>query len=245
MTTEILVINDDDYEIVKRYVHQGLNEIGYGVFYIRASQSPGIDLVEYYCSILNEDLDPLFYGNIHAPEEVSPGLYKLVCRENTALLETKAPISIQHPTPKQILSELKTLTGLDFIYAETAAYMDKLAPYFYSLNNARFALNAMPPLYGLELGIWFQLATGQVYWGEWKDSHFAEKNPVTLDYDMVLSRSAVDNTIRLPLVPGIISGMRILDPDHWGDVPRLIVELDLGDMDFNQPDQMTLKCIEI
>lgn len=245
MTTDILVIDDTEYEIVKRYVHQGLSEIGVAVFFIRSGQSPGLNLVEYYCSVLNENLDPTFFGNIHSPEEISPGFFKLICRENTSLLETKAPIAIQHPTPSEILKELTKLTGLSFIYPDSADYMEKLAPYFYCLSNARFALKSMPDLFGLELGIWFQLPTGQVYWGEWKDSHFAAIDPVTLDHDMVISRSPVDNTIKLPLVPGIVPGMQIYDPYHWGETPRLIVELDLGDMEFKEPDQMTLKCIEL
>ncbi|CAI2063103.1 Uncharacterised protein [Serratia quinivorans] len=147
-----------------------------------------------------------FTGYVERDQPSDNGFRRLFVREMTGVFEKRWPLSLQHPTLRQVTQALSTASGIEFILP-AADYTDTPIPHFVHSGTGWQLLNTLGRAFGIDDYIWQQLPDGSVWLGRWQDSRFAGL-PVDIPTEYASSTGA-GNSVTLPLIPSVRPGAMV------------------------------------
>ena len=206
-----LKINGTEQKLVSDYCRLQLSRPGSATFVIETDEAITEQSIVLYSLGYSDDDDifPATIGFVHLCQEVEPGIYKVICKELSALLEIEAKFYLRHVTAKKLFQEIEKVSTLSFITTDLIRdYLQKKIPYFASIGRALDAVNQFAA-FGVPRGIWTQLPDGKIYWGSWDDSPFAKEEPIMLHPSWITSRKPEDRSFVIPTIPALRPGSKI------------------------------------
>ena len=148
-----------------------------------------------------------FTGYVEELTPVSGGRSRLFCRQLAAGLAAPLPMNLRHVTLREVLDEIRKLTGLSFS-VPAAAYSDRKIPNFYNLGTGYQAMTLIERVFQIPDFIWQQQGHGVIYVGSWADSRWADIDSLTVSESLFDGHSE-QSSARLPAIPQLRPGMRI------------------------------------
>ncbi|MFT6986224.1 MAG: hypothetical protein ACJAT7_002047 [Psychromonas sp.] len=214
-----LYINNDEVKLAAHSVSLKLSLGGVAIFTLSDNQAVEKHQAVRFDIGYKNNLKQFFEGYIEKIQPAENGHIKITVKENAGILSNRCPISIEHPTMRQLFAAIADKTGLTFDLPENVDYTDKIIPNFVCSGTGYQCLAQIAKAFGLTDPIWFQKLDQSVFFSEFQDSHFYNKN-VTVPLDLT-SRRFGDNITFPPfpmLRPGaIINDQRITRLDLAGD----------------------------
>lgn len=172
---------------------------GRASFTINSTDTPS-GVVLFSFSVNNGKQHSQFYGYIERSIKVSDGVWSIFCREKSNALEMRVPIALRNKTLKDILSEVKTLTGIGFAIP-SSDYSVKSIPYCVNTGSGFHLMKSLESMFGIEDYIWQQRRDGLVFIGAWSDGHWPD-NPVTIP-SALLDKQSSNQTAEILAIPGL------------------------------------------
>ncbi|MET2897062.1 hypothetical protein ABXV22_01905 [Vibrio rotiferianus] len=216
--TKRIFINNEEYELASHKVSLKLSLGSKAIFNINTDKPPKrFDLVRFDIGY-DQDTAPYFEGFVNRVEPSERGSYKLTVKENCGVLSNRLPISIEHPTMKDIFAVIEEKTGLDFELPDSG-YADKVIPNFVHQGDGYQCLDRIGKAFKVPDCVWFQRTDQRVYFGAYEDSLFFKK-PMEIDHDFTDRQNANSVTlVPFPMLrPGRVAfGKRIIRVDLIGD----------------------------
>ncbi|EPV1495297.1 hypothetical protein ACV2MU_002611 [Klebsiella pneumoniae] len=168
-----------------------------------------------------EDVYRWFTGFVERCGDAERGFKRLFLRELAGALGVSCPVSMQHPTLREVCASLSASTDLRFFVPE-ARYADSRIPHFKSAGTGYALLDSLGAAFSVPDYCWQQLPDGVIYVGSYCDSRFAGAS-VEIPADFIKTGSS-GNGMQLALIPAIrpgvvVNGQRITQ-----------VEVENGDM---------------
>ncbi len=216
--TKRIFINNEECELASHKVSLKLSLGSKAIFNINTDKPPErFDLVRFDIGY-EQDTAPYFEGFVNRVEPSERGSYKLTVKENCGVLSNRLPISIEHPTMKDIFAVIEEKTGLDFELPDSG-YADKVIPNFVHQGDGYQCLDRIGKAFKVPDCIWFQRTDQRVYFGAYEDSLFFKK-PMEIDHYFTDRQNANSVTlVPFPMLrPGRVAfGKRIIRVDLIGD----------------------------
>lgn len=199
-----LTVSGKPYDIVEDDVRLSLLAPGRATFIVKHGQALS-GIVRYSCGYNAKNIKSWFVGFIQTSTKVDAKQQRIFCRELSAMLEPRLPLSLRDVTLSEILKTIASETKLSFVTPEEPkSYTHRRAARFYNLSGGYFALDSLAGVFGIDRHIWQQQADGKIFVGDWRDSHWASK-PVTLPNSFE-SDVRVLNGATLPAFPALRPG---------------------------------------
>lgn len=214
-----LYINGEEIKLSAHSISLKLSLGGVAIFTI----SDQADIAKYYPVRLDigyqNNPSVFFEGYIEKIQPAENGHLKITVKENVGILANRVPLSLEHPTMRQVFAALSEKTGLSFALPENVDYTDKVIPNFVCSGTGYQCLAQIASAFGLTDSVWFQQLDQSIFFGEFKDSRFYNK-PVNVPLDLTSRRNG-DNMTFAPfpmLRPGVIvNDNRLTRLDLIGD----------------------------
>ncbi|AVY98085.1 hypothetical protein DAI21_10635 [Lelliottia sp. WB101] len=170
---------------------------------------------------VGENVYRWFTGYVERCGDAERGFKRLFVRELAGSLNKVWPVSLQHPTLREVCAALSALTDLQFS-VPAAEYADTKIPHFKSAGKGFALLDSLGGAFSIPDYCWQQLPDGVIYVGSYNDSRFARAD-VEIPTDFIKMGSA-GNGVKLAIIPAIrpgvvVNGQRITQ-----------VEIENGDM---------------
>lgn len=153
----------------------------------------------------NEQTLRWFTGYVERDQAAENGFRRMLVRELVGVFERSWPMSMQHPTLRQVTDKLAADSGLTFILPEGKAYTDRAIPHFVHSGTGWQLLSNLGRAFAIDDYIWQQLPDGTVWLGQWSDSRFANL-PISIPNEYTKAAGA-GNSITLPAIPSIRPGV--------------------------------------
>ncbi|MGN2614702.1 hypothetical protein [Aliivibrio fischeri] len=213
-----LYINNEEVKLAKHMVSLKLSLGGVAIFTINTEMVLEKHQAVRFDIGYNNKIEPWFEGFIEKIQPAENGHQKITVKENSAILNFRLGLSLEHPSMREVINEIEVQTGLDFKLPE-ADYIDKVIPNFMSSGNGYQCLKAIGRAFGIPDLVWYQHIDQTVFIGAYQDCRFFNK-PVKVPQDLSLRHNG-DNVTFAPfpmLRPGaIINEKRISRLDLIGD----------------------------
>lgn len=148
-------------------------------------------------------LTVFFTGEVERSTPVDGMRQRLLCRELSGRLDDTAPVSLRHPTLRDVLAAYAKMTGLSFIVPQKA-YADTRVPAFYGLGSAYQAMHSLGAVFHIEDYVWLTQGDGRIFAGSWEDSRWKGRDvkiPGTL-----FKKTAADGTRTIAAIPAMRPG---------------------------------------
>jgi len=200
-----LYINDKEIKLASQMVSLKLSLGGIAVFTIDDAIIPALHQAVRFDIGYQNKASSFFEGYIEKIQPAENGHYKITVKENAGILSHRWPVSIEHPTMRDILSALTDKTGLTFTLPENVDYTDSIIPNFVCQGTGYQCLQQVGRAFGLTDLIWFQHTDQAIHFSDYKDCRFHGK-PVIVPLDLTERRNG-DNMTFAPfpmLRPGAI-----------------------------------------
>lgn len=209
-----LFISNDEVNLVSNMVSLKLSLGGIGIFKIKAELPPErFDSVRLDIGYENKT-QPWFEGYIDKVQPAENGFYKVSVKELSGILAKRWPISLEHPTVKEVIEKLAELTGLEFKLPEQD-YINKAIPNFVCQGTGYQCLEQIAKAFSINDYAWYQHTDQVVHFGCYQDSIFFNK-PITVPSEFS-TRQQGDNITFAPfpmLRPGrVMNDNRIVRLD--------------------------------
>ncbi|UEM40089.1 hypothetical protein [Pectobacterium aquaticum] len=149
-----------------------------------------------------------FTGFVERCAPAENGAQRLFIRELVGVFERHWPISLQHPTLRDVIAQLESSTSMRFSLP-AAQYADTPIPHFTHSGSGYLLLANLGRAFAIPDYTWFQLPDGEVYIGSYADSRFAN-TPVEIPREFSTAGGA-GNTQTLPVIPAIRPGVIVND----------------------------------
>lgn len=167
----------------------------------------------------NDDLRRWFVGYVEQVVPAENGATKVLCRELAGLLGKPYPVSMQHPTLRNLMDWLAKQSGLSIVLPNGVAYTDTPIPHFTSAGTGYQLLNHALRAFAVPDPCWYQQPDGALFVGSHQHSHWHGKE-VTLDPSW--SSQQAGNAITLAPIPAVrpgavINGQRVTRVRISGD----------------------------
>lgn len=146
-----------------------------------------------------------FTGYVERDQAADNGYRRMFVRELVGVFEKSWPVSMQHPTLRQVADKLAAESGLAFILPDGKAYTDTPIPHFVHSGTGWQLLSNLGRAFGIADYIWQQLPDGTVWLGAWQDSRFANL-PIDIPNEYAKAAGA-GNSMTLPTIPAIRPGV--------------------------------------
>ncbi|WP_413740846.1 hypothetical protein [Sodalis sp. RH18] len=146
-----------------------------------------------------------FTGYVERDQPAENGSRRLFVREVAGVFESLWPVSMQHPTLRQITDKLAADTGVTFVLPAGQDYTDTPIPHFVHHGTGWQLLATLGRAFNITDYIWQQLPDGTVWVGAWKDSRFAGQ-PITVPANFATAAHG-GNTMTIPAAPAIRPGV--------------------------------------
>ncbi|WP_394136241.1 hypothetical protein [Aliivibrio fischeri] len=213
-----LYINNEEVKLAKHMVSLKLSLGGVAIFTINTEMVLEKHQAVRFDIGYNNKIEPWFEGFIEKIQPAENGHQKITVKENSAILNFRLGLSLEHPSMREVIDEIEVQTGLDFKLPE-ADYIDKVIPNFMSSGNGYQCLKAIGRAFGIPDLVWYQHTDQTIFIGAYQDCRFFNK-PVKVPQDLSLRHNG-DNVTFAPfpmLRPGaIINEKRISRLDLIGD----------------------------
>lgn len=169
-----LRVNGEYFELISDDPQLTIQRPGRAVFTVK-SDKPLTGAVSFDIGYKANNLVQFFYGFIEESVTLDKKQQRIICREFGAILQFPLFLNLRHVTIKDILNAISEKTGLNFVVGN-GDYSNQVIPYFYSKGDGYYCLDSIGQAFGIELFIWQQEASGNIYVGSWLDSHWREKS---------------------------------------------------------------------
>ncbi|MBO1107910.1 MAG: hypothetical protein ACRDDP_10220 [Plesiomonas sp.] len=161
-----------------------------------------------------------FTGYVERSQPADNGYQRIFVRETAGLLAHAQPISLRHPTLRQLCTQLTEQCGIPFALPDSADYVDKPIPHFTHSGTGYQLLNNIGAAFGIDDYIWQTQPDGTVFIGSYQDSFWYGK-PVTLPDAFAVEQQA-GNSMTLPVIQSVrpgaeLNGRRIVSVQMSGD----------------------------
>lgn len=153
---------------------------------------------------VGDDVYRWFTGFVERCGDAERGFKRLFVRELVGALSKEWPVSLQHPTLRDVCAALSSLTDLQFSLP-AAEYADIKIPHFKSAGSGYALLDSLGAAFSIPDYCWQQLPDGVIYVGSYSDSRFASA-PVEIPTDFIKSGST-GNGMQLAIIPAIRPGV--------------------------------------
>lgn len=199
-----LTVNGEPVGLIEEDVRLAVNSPGRAMFRVRAG-APLSGVVRFDIGYSTQAGDQRFFtGYVEASHTVDGAQQRLMCRELAAGLRAVLPLSLRHPTLKDVLAAYTEATGLVFRVPDRP-YADRKAACFQTLGSGCHGMDSLGAVFGIEDALWQQQGDGSVYVGAWKDSRWATR-PVTVE-ETWFSGVTGDGGRKLPALPALRPGV--------------------------------------
>jgi hypothetical protein len=166
-----LVVNGAEYPLVSDEVRLDISRPGAAIFQVRADQRlegrVEFSLGWHFQSALTR----FFCGEVVTSTTVDAKQQRLFCRELSARMDNAAPLSLRHPTLREVLATYAELTGLEFIVPERPYAFAKV-PAFYGFGSAMHAMQTLGEVFHIDDYVWLSQGDGKIFVGSWADSRW-------------------------------------------------------------------------
>ncbi|WP_020411016.1 hypothetical protein [Hahella ganghwensis] len=207
-------VADQLLKLVKEEVRLSLMSPGRAVFTVQ-SEIPLSGIVRFSMGYDPQELQRYFVGYVESCTTLDSQQQRLFCRELSATLNRRIPLSLRNVDLKQVLAAISDQTGLRFVTPK-ANYTETKASAFYSLTGGYHCLDSMAEVFSIPQLIWQQQGDGQVYVGSWQHSYWSGREveipPAWLD------GFGVANRARIPAVPKLRPGIYLSNRNYLHQV---------------------------
>jgi len=214
-----LLINNTEVQLSSHKVSLKLSNGGVAFFVFAAENQPKKHQAVRFDIGYGDNVKEWFEGYIEDVLPAENGYYKVEVRENAGIMRYRHPLSIEHPTMRQVIAQLSELTGLDFVLPEKADYIDTPIPNFVCHGTGYQCLKQIAKAFSIPDMIWYQDLDQRVFVGAFEHSRFFNK-PVEVPADLI-ARQYTSNITFAPfpmLRPGAITNNhRLTRIDLVGD----------------------------
>jgi hypothetical protein len=202
-----LTINGEEVPLVSDNVRIDIDRPGAAIFQVLTEERPpprGGGRVEYSLGWNMQSALTLFFtGEIATSTAVDYKQQRLFCRELSARLDSAAPVSLRHPTMREVLAKYAEAAGLSFIVPDKP-YADTKVPAFYGTGSAYHAMQNLGAVFHINDYVWLTQGDGKVFAGSWEDSRWKGKE-VEIP-QAVFKKTSADGTRSMTAVPAIRPG---------------------------------------
>lgn len=201
-----LYIGGSPYKLVEDDVRLELNTAGRALFRV---QSPQVlsGIVQFRIGYSSQSKDQLFFiGYIESSHTVDAATQKIFCREMAAALSYKLPVSLRHPTLRDVLRAYTEKTDLVFVVPEQP-YAARKISYFHTLGSGYHGMDQLGAVFGIEDYFWQPHPDGSVFVGSWQHSRWATR-PVEIEEKFFTGVTAAGAKV-LPAIPALRAGVRL------------------------------------
>lgn len=146
-----------------------------------------------------------FTGFVERSSPSDNGAQRIFVRELVGVFDGHWPVSLQHPTLRDVVADVARRTDMVFTLPNNAGYTDTPIPHFTHSGSGYQLLANLGRAFGIADYTWFQLPDGTVYVGSYAHSRFAGA-PVDIPTEFIQS-AAGGNSITLPAIPAIRPGV--------------------------------------
>lgn len=134
----------------------------------------------------------------------------LFCRELPGVLAKPLPLSLRHPTMRDVLTAMHEKTGLNFA-VPSSDYATAKIPHFQNIGSGYHALEHVGKAFKVGDFFWQQQADGVIFCGSWDDSPWPDRE-VELPDEWFTDQYA--KTAKIPALPSlrpgaILNGQRV------------------------------------
>lgn len=195
----ILKVNNERVNLVKHDIALDACASGRASFVVQ-SDKPLSGTVFFSFSINNGQQHGHFFGYIERSTPASNNSQTLFCREKSNVLEMRVPVALRNKTLKDLLTEVKAITGCGFTLPQ-ANYASKPVPYFFNTGTGLHLINSIAQVFSIEDFTWQQRRDGLIYVGAWSDGHWPN-SPVDIPA-ATLDKQLATQTAELMALPGL------------------------------------------
>lgn len=153
----------------------------------------------------NEIVYRWFTGFVERSSPAENGARRLFVRELAGIFDGHWPVSLQHPTLRDVVTGIAQRTDMVFSLPDNADYTDTPIPHFTHSGSGYQLLANLGRAFSISDYTWFQLPDGTIYAGSYAHSRFADA-PVEIPTEFIQS-AAAGNSITLPVIPAIRPGV--------------------------------------
>ncbi|WP_310606954.1 hypothetical protein [Buttiauxella brennerae] len=146
-----------------------------------------------------------FTGFVVSDQPAANGFRRMMIREMSGIFEPRWPLSMQHPTLRQVAAELTRASGVTIQIPDVATYADKPIPHLTHSGTGWQLLDSLGRLFSIQDYIWQQLPDGVVWLGGWEASRFSGL-PVEVPSEYASSVGG-GNSMTAPLIPTVRPGV--------------------------------------
>lgn len=206
-----LTIGDQQYKLVSEDIRLELCGTGRAVFQLQAKEAVS-GLVQFYVGYSSQDKDRLYFtGYVESCHKVDNSQQRIFCRELGGVLDKHWPVSLRHPTLKDVLEHYTERTGLVFIVPERD-YSTTRIPFFQTLGDGFHGMAMLGDVFRIPDYVWNPQPDGQIFVGSWADSRWASRELKIPEkwFQRVLTDGSKESPIIPPARPGaVLTGKRI------------------------------------
>jgi hypothetical protein len=141
-----------------------------------------------------------FYGYIERSTKIGDGVQSIFCREKANVLEMRVPISLRNKTLKDVLAEVKNVTGCGFT-VPSADYVTTPIPYCINTGTGFHLMEMLDDMFGIEDYVWQQRRDGLIYVGSWSDGHWPN-SPIVIP-NALLDKQLATQSAEILAIPGL------------------------------------------
>ena len=219
-----ITVNGEEFPLVSEKIVLSLTAPGTAIFQVQAEQKLE-GLVTFAMGWhFDARLTLFFTGEIQTSTRIDAKQQRLLCGEFSARLDKASPISLRHPTLKEVLGAYAKQTGISFIIPDKGYAVTKI-PAFYGFGSAYQAMHNLGDVFHIPDYVWLTQADGKVFAGSWEDSRWKGRE-VEIP-DGLFGKASADGARTMTAAPGIrpgchINGERVTSVQFSGHEMRVL-----------------------
>jgi len=201
-----LLINGESLTVKSSEVKLTLNRPGRGRFMVYSETNISIgSKVEFESGYQGSMISSWLLGFVESAIEVETNIYRLFCRELSAVYLQNVSVSVRSATIPKITKALSLQTGLAFSIPDKPYALAKV-PTFVGLNRGVDTIKSIGSVFGIDDFIWFVQSDHSIFLGDYKDSVFSGFE-LPIDKGVFISLNNLGG--ELPSTPGVVPGVSI------------------------------------
>ncbi len=192
--------------LVSETIRLDYNAPGRALFQVRSAEPLSGELSFVMGWNREPGLTRYFHGDIRKSVTVDATQQKLLCTEITARLDPLHPVSLRHPTLREVLAAYAARTGLCFIVPDRPYAVARI-PAFYGAGTGYHALCNLGEAFSIPDYFWQAQGDGRVFVGSYADSFWSGK-AVTVP-QAYCSRATIAGGRTLTAIPALRPGAAV------------------------------------